>query len=509
MKRRLLLAIAITAPSLLTGAEAQQKAPPNIILILADDMGQDSVSTFNDELGALKTPNIDKLVAEGMHFTDAHSGSAVCTPTRYGLLTGRYCWRTRLKKEVLWSYGQPLLQEEELTMPELLKEAGYQTGMVGKWHLGTGWQDKDGKLANAGIKDQDKSWKSAKEKIAAAEKAIDWSREFVGGPLDHGFDDYFGVDVPNFPPYTWLKGREVTASPTASKPDVMFGAPGLMREGWQLEDILPALRDTACKWITESAKKDEPFFLYLPLTSPHTPIAPSEKFAGRSVTRYVDFVIETDDVVGGVLEALEKTGEADNTLVIFTADNGTAAACNFKEHLEKGVNFRKRLRAQKASIYEGGHRVPLVLRWPRVIEPESRNDEVVCLNDFFATFAELAGRKLQASEGVDSTSILPLITGKATRLPERPHVVNHSYAGQYSIRDGEWKLVLPFKKDGKFELYNLKQDLKETENLASRHPQRVVKMTATLKAYVESGRSTPGQAQQNHDGKTSWVGLPW
>lgn len=489
---------------------AATKDLPNIIIILADDMGYESVTAFNDQLGGLRTPRIDKLIGESMHFTDGHSASSVCTPTRYGLLTGRYCWRTRLKSQVLWQYGQPLLQEDELTMPEMLKEAGYQTAMVGKWHLGMGWKTRDGQLANAMIKDRDACHNGAGKKIAPAEASIDWSKELAGGPNDHGFDHYFGVDVPNFSPYTWIRNRMVTAAPTVQKPDKMYGSEGLMREGWKLEEILPGLRDEACGWITEAAKNAKPFFLYLPLTSPHTPIAPSKEFEGKSgLTTYVDFVIETDDVVGKVLDALEKTGEADNTIVVFTADNGTADACGFDEQLKHGVNLRNRLRAQKASIYEGGHRVPFVVRWPKMIKPGSRNDEVVCINDFFATFAEITGRKLKDNEGVDSYSLLPLMTGNAVKLPERPHVVNHSYNGQFSIRDGEWKLVLPLKKGDPYELYHLGNDLKETENLANQNPDRVEKMTATLKSYVVNGRSTAGAPQQNHEGKTSWAGLPW
>jgi arylsulfatase A-like enzyme len=483
---------------------------PNIVLILADDMSHDSVSAFNDELGGMQTPRIDRLVDEGMHFSDGHSGSAVCTPTRYGLLTGRYAWRTRLKKEVLWSYGQPLLRGKELTLAELLKEAGYHTGMVGKWHLGLGWKNAQGERANGHLLDSDKTWREGKEKIAAAEASIAWSEEFEGGPLDHGFDFYFGVDLPNMGPFTWLDGRKATVAPTVPKPDDMFGSPCLMVEGWKLKEILPGLRDAACEWITEAAKKEAPYFLYLPLTSPHTPIAPSPDFAGRSgLTPYVDFVIETDDVVGRVLDAIGETGEADNTLVIFTADNGTASACGFKQLAEKGVNIRKNYRAHKASIHEGGHRVPLIVRWPKMIPPGTRNEQTVCLNDFLATFAEMTGRPLGDSEGVDSVSLWPLLTGKAKTLPGRPGVVSHSYQGQYAIRDGDWKLILPMEAGGPFQIYHLGHDPRETENLASRHPERVETMKATLRTYVENGRSTPGRPQQNHAGQISWIGLPW
>ena len=493
-------------------ASAFAKELPNIIFILADDMGVDSVSAFNDEIGGMQTPHIDKLVKQGMTFTDGHSASSVCTPTRYGLLTGRYCWRTRLKKEVIWSYGQPLLEDDELTLAELLKEEGYITGMVGKWHLGTAWKTREGQRANGNILDTDKTWDKVggKEKIAAAEKTIDWSKEFEGGPRDHGFDYFFGVDLPNMPPYTWLEGRKVVHVPTVPKPDKMFGTPGMMKEGWRLEDILPGLRDKACEWITDAAKKEEPFFLFMPLTSPHTPISPSEEFAGKSgLNAYVDFVIETDDVVGHVMDALEKTGEAEDTLVVFTADNGTAAAAGIKKLQELGVNLRKSFRAQKGSIYEAGHRVPLILSWPKVIKPGSKNDETVCLNDFLATFAEMTGRKLKHSEGVDSTSIWPLITGKKTELPEHPSVVSHSYRGQYSIRDGEWKLIFPLTKGEDLQLYNLAKDQKEESNVADQFPERVKTMTATFKDIVLSGRSTKGPKQDNHAGETSWYGLPW
>ncbi len=502
----LALLLILQIPTLLSAAP---KDFPNIVVILADDMSFDSVSAYNDELGPMQTPRIDRLVKEGMTFTDGHSASAVCTPTRYGLLTGRYCWRTRLKSQVLWPYGQPLLHDEELTLAELLKQAGYNTGMVGKWHLGLHWKTKDGKIANGNIQDQDRPWQGATEKIKAAEATIDWSKPCTGGPRDHGFDYWFGVGVPNFPPYIWIDQNKVIATPGVPKPKEMFGSDGLMKEGWKLEEILPGLRDAACEWITESAKKEEPYFLYMPLTSPHTPISPSKEFAGKTALPYIDFVIETDDVVGRVLDAIGKTGEADNTLVIFSADNGTAAAANFKQLVENGVNVHNHHRAHKASIYEGGHRVPFILRWPKHIKPDTRNEQTVCLNDFLATFAEMVGRKLKDSEGVDSTSLWPIITGKARDLPDKPSLVSHSYSGQYAVRDGAWKLVLPLKKGGKFELYNLEHDLKETENLASQHPERVAKMTATLKTFVENGRSTPGEPQQNHDGKTSWVGLPW
>ena len=508
--RRFVSQICILALSL-ASAMATAKDLPNIVFILADDMSYDSVSEFNEEIGGMKTPRIDSLVRQGMYFTDGHTPSSVCTPTRYGLLTGRYCWRTELKKEVLWSYGQPLLEKEQLTIAELLKEKGYQTGIVGKWHLGTGWTDSSGQRANRHVLISDKTWRGdGKQRIADAEKNIDFTRSFEGGPLDHGFDYYFGVDLPNMPPYTWLRNRNVIDIPTVPKPEGMFGTPGLMKEGWQLEDILPGLRDAACKWIAEAAADKQPYFLYVPLTSPHTPIVPSKPFKGKTgITPYVDFVVETDDVVGRIVDAIDDTGEAGNTLVIFSTDNGTAAAASFKKLEEKGINLHNHFRGHKGHIYEGGHRVPLIMRWPDRIKPGTHCDETVVLTDFLATFAEMSGHKLAAHEGVDSHSIWPLITGDAKTLPDHPHVVSHSYKGQYSIRDGHWKLIFPLTNDDKPVLYNLESDVKETTDVANAHPERVATMTALLKKYIEEGRSTPGPPQENYSGQTRWHGLPW
>ena len=501
------LALTICVAASTSAAKSSQ---PNIVFILADDMSYDSVSIFNDKIGNMKTPELDTLVRQGMHFTDAHSASAVCTPTRYGLLTGRHCWRTHLKKQVLWTYGMPLIEEEQLTIAELLREKGYHTGLVGKWHLGTGWRNKDGKFVFDGLQHDQKNYASSKAQIAGLEKTIDFTKPFSGGPRDHGFDYFFGVDLPNMPPYTWLENRNAKYLPTVPKPDSMFGTPGLMKEGWVLEDILPGLTNKACDWIKESAKGDKPFFLFMPITSPHSPIAPSKSFQGRSgISNYADFVMQTDWSVGQVLKALEASGEADNTLVIFSTDNGTAPAANFKELESKGVDLHNHFKGHKSRIDEGGHRVPLIMRWPAVIKQGTKNDQTVCLNDFLATFAEMTGRQLAAHEGVDSHSIWPLIAKAKKHSPDHPHVVSHSYWGQYSIRDGDWKLIFPLKKKGPFTLYDLKNDIKETNNVAENHPERVKEMTALLKAYVENGRSTLGPVQKNFEDKTSWLGLPW
>lgn len=454
-------------------------AQPNIVIILADDMGYDAVSVNNPAMGPLKTPHIDRLASQGMNFHDAHSGSAVCTPTRYGLLTGRYAWRTALKKEVLWVYGRPLIEPDRLTLPGLLREQGYTTGMIGKWHLGLDWPDADGGLANADLKITDAIWKKADgsaDRVRACEKRIDWTKPLGGGPLDRGFDTYFGVDLPNMPPYAWIEGRRLTAIPSVPKPKEMFGTEGPMVPGWKLEEILPELSRRSTDWIKQQAKTEKPFFLYLSLTSPHTPISPSPAFQGKSgISPYADFIIETDAFVGQVMEALKAAGVADNTLLIFTADNGTALEARFPGLERHGVNLRHTFTGRKGEIHEGGHRVPFIARWPGTTPAGSTCHELICLNDLMATSADMLGAELPAGAAPDSTSILPLLTGKAARLPDRPPVVHHDYKGNFAIRHGKWKLVGD-------KLFNLEADPKEQTDLAATHPEVAQRLAAALEA---------------------------
>ena len=476
--------ISLLSLTLCSPAQAQKQEQPNIVFILADDMSFDSVSANNDKIGNMKTPHIDKLISEGMNFTDAHSGSSVCTPTRYGILTGRYCWRTKLKKSVLWTYGAPLIEKDRLTVAEILREKGYRTAMVGKWHLGLDWRDTNGKIINDELKISDNTFRKGEgpQRIKAMEKNIDFSQPITGGPTDHGFDYFWGVDVPNFSPYVWIKNDRIQGNPSVTKPNKMFGAPGLMLPGWKLEDILPTLGNKASEWITEQSKytgeNKRPFFLYLPLTSPHTPIAPSENFRDKSgISYYADFVMETDAVVGQVLEALNKSGAAENTLVIFTTDNGTSPKANFEQLEKHGVDLRNHFKGHKAQIHEGGHRVPFVVRWPGKTKPATTCDQTICLGDFMATAAEITNYELPKNSAEDSTSILSLITGKQTSLPNRPLVINHDIRGNFAIRKGKWKLVK------NSNLFDLEADPKESNNLAAKYPELVKELTETLKRY--------------------------
>jgi len=465
-------------------ADIHAQDKPNIIFILADDMSFDSVSANNEKIGEMKTVNIDKLIAEGMNFTDAHSGSAVCTPTRYGLLTGRYCWRTKLKSSVLWQYAAPLIEKERLTVAEMLQENGYRTGMVGKWHLGMDWRGADGEIVNGILELADASWKpgAPAQRVKAVADLIDYSQPITGGPTDHGFDHYWGVDVPNFPPYIWIKNDRIQGDPSTTKPDQMFGAPGAMLPGWKLEEILPTLAHKSSEWISQQSKNDEPFFLYLPLTSPHTPIAPSEQFQGKSgISTYADFVLETDWVVGQVLNAIEESGIAENTLVIFSTDNGTSPKANFAELKKHGVDLKNHFKGHKAQIHEGGHRVPFVVRWPGKVKPGSVCHETICLNDFMATAADIINFKLPKNSAEDSTSLLPLLTGEQTSLPDRSLVINHDIGGNFAIRKGKWKLV------GNSKLFDLEKDPKESTNVSASHPEIVSELSETLKHYRSGG----------------------
>jgi arylsulfatase A len=290
----------------LSGCTTHTEEHPNIVIIYADDLGYGDISCQNTE-SKINTPNIDKLANEGIRFIDAHSPAAICTPSRYSLLTGRYCWRTELQKGVLWTWDKPLIRAERLTLPEMLKEKGYRTAAIGKWHLGWNWPTTD--------------TVSAKKKKG---NNVDYSQPINGGPLDHGFDYYFGDDVPNFPPYTFIENDRVTEIPLIMKPDSLYGVSGLMVAGWQLDKVMLALTEKAVTYITDASKQNKPFFLYFPLTAPHDPIAPAQQFKGTSrAGLYGDYVQEVDWTVGQILHVLEANKLKQNTLVIFTSDNGS------------------------------------------------------------------------------------------------------------------------------------------------------------------------------------------
>lgn len=477
---------------------------PNIVFILADDMGIDSVSALNARCG-IETPHIDRLIRQGMHFTDAHSGSAVCSPTRYGVLTGRYSWRSTMKRGIVGRYKPPLIGGDRLTVGGMLQDSGYHTACIGKWHLGWNWFDKNGKpTTNA--------------------KTVDYSKATSGGPVDRGFHYYFGDDVPNWPPYVYFENHKTLGIPSVPKPKETFGSPGLMMPDWSLEAVLPEITRRSVKYINERAKKNQPFFLYFPLTSPHTPIAPAEEFKGKSgISAYADFVMETDWCVGEIMRALSENGIEKDTLLFFTADNGTSPQCNFGELESKGVQLRYNYRGYKADIYEGGHRVPFTVRWPGVIPADSYSDQTICLTDFMATVADVIGYELPPNAAEDSLSLMPILKGDDSEKALHEAVINHSISGHFAVRKGKWKLAFSQGSGGwsepkesaakkqslpKLQLFDLKADPKEQNNLHETHPEIVKDLSAILKRLVQEGRSTPGPAQSNEGGPW-WSRLPW
>ena len=494
-----------------TGLAADPARSPNIVLILADDLGYGDVKCLNPE-GKIATPNMDRLAAGGMIFTDAHSSSAVCTPTRYGLLTGRYNWRSRLQSVVQGGCSPRLIEPGRMTVASMLKQHGYQTAALGKWHLGMDWALKPGapKFGD-NIEEGQAGWN------------VDFTKPIANGPNSVGFDYYFGISGSlDMVPYTFIENDRVVALPTVDKAfPLMLGRPQRKtREGPGAEDfdaieVLPALTKKAVGYIgsrAAAAKAGTPFFLYLPLNAPHTPILPAPEWQGKSgLNPYADFVMQTDATIGAVLDALDKHGLADDTLVILTSDNGCSPQAKYDELLPKGHNPSYVFRGTKADIFDGGHRVPFIVRYPGKVKPASTSEQLICLTDVMATCAEIIGFKLPHNAGEDSVSILPALEGKASG-PLREAVVHHSINGSFAIRQGKWKLELCADSGGwsdprpgqkraadlpPVQLYDLASDIGERKNLANEHPEIVARLTKLLEKYVADGRSTPGAPQKN------------
>ena len=489
-----LLAICSLGLGPLAGAATR----PNFIYILADDLGYGDVKVLNPERGKLPTPHLDRLATSGMIFRDAHSGSSVCTPTRYGLLTGRYAWRTRLASGVLGGDSPPLIASDRLTVASFLKQQGYATDCVGKWHLGMQWAQ----------------WGEKSERHPGWQ--LDYSQPVRRGPTDCGFDTFFGISASlDMAPFAYLEGDRLTAAPTAVKKWVREGPAA---PDFEAEEVLPTLTRKAVGTIAaraEQAKLGNPFFLYLPLTSPHTPILPTPAWRGKSgLGDYGDFVMQTDACVGEVLAALDQHGLTDNTFVLFTSDNGCSPAADITG-LEKQGHFPSaRLKGAKADIWEGGHRVPFLVRWPGKVPAGSVSDALVCLTDFMATAAAITGVPLPESAAGDSVSMLGALLGTPDG-PGRRSVVHHSIHGQFAIREGVWKLCFgpgsggwskPHDREARkhglppLQLFNLKDDPEEARNVMAEHPGVVGRLTAALEKIVRDGRSTPGPSQANDTG---------
>ena len=481
-------------PLLLLLTSILEAAPdrPNIVFILADDMGYGDVQVLNPE-SRIPTPNLNRLAEQGMTFTDAHSPSAVCTPTRYATLTGRYCWRSRLKSGVQNGYGTPLIEKDRPTVASHLKGVGYHTAVIGKWHLGLGFQKTDGK------------W--------------DWDKPLDHSPADLGFERSLVIPASlDFPPYVYIEGHEITGKPDRKQAEQGF--PGFLREGelgsdFSIVDCLDKLTAEVGDHIKKSASADKPFFLYFPLTAPHKPVSPHPRFEGKSkLGPYGDFVMQVDWTVGEVMRAIDEAGIAGNTIVFYTSDNGSfmyrARDGSQPHHLndegeqayfEGDHTANGQLRGTKADIWEAGHRVPFFVRWPGVIKPGSQCDATICHVDLFATAAAVAKSKLPPAPQAapDSFNLLPLFSGKEKQFKRAP-VINHSGAGMFAIRDGGWKLVLGNgsggrekprgrRFEGPWQLYNLHDDPGETDDRFTSEREISLKMEAAMFRILADDRS--------------------
>ena len=497
-----ILILLIAALVYLSSNATALDSPPNIIFILADDLGYGDVQC-NYPNGKIPTPNIDRLAARGMRFTDAHAPSAVCTPTRYAILTGQYCWRTRLKSGVLWQWDKPLIDEDRLTLPAMLKAQGYRTAAIGKWHLGMNWS----------FTSAEAEQRLAKNMGDLATPAdIDWSQPITGGPIDRGFESYFGVNAPNFSPYAFIENDRIFGAAPAQRFEQSISGrlsqhPGPMQEGFDRKQIAPTLAQKAVDMINNAAAiPDHPFFLYFALTGPHSPIIPNEVFLGKSgIGKYGDFVMEMDWSVGEVMKALERNGLAENTLVIFTSDNGPEN-WNYEEARDFKHFAMGDLRGLKRNTWEGGHRVPFIASWPARIRPGTISEEVICHVDMMATCAELSGCDLPNEAAEDSFSFLPAILGRKPTEPVREAIVHHAGNGTLAIRKGDW-VFIDAKSGGSGEpdwlikergyvlnefpgeLYDLGKDPIERDNLYGEHPEIVSELSALLEKYKQDGRS--------------------
>ncbi len=473
---------------------------PNIVILYADDLGFGDLGVQNPD-SKIPTPNLDRLASEGLRLTDAHSSSGICTPSRYALLTGRYHWRKF--HNIVTSFGPSVFDSERLTLPEMLRACGYETACIGKWHLGWDWE--------ASLRVGAGPTRVGRRDVYAPE-AFDWTRPILDGPLAHGFDTYFGDDVPNFPPYTWIRDDRVETVPTVplvETPPTAEGRwearPGPMAEGWRLDAVMPRLTDEAVAWIAQREGSDRPFFLYFPWTSPHAPIVPTEEYVGTSEANgYGDFVVQSDATAGRILKALEAHGFDDETLVIFTSDNGPEGYAYERvrrfEHRSMGP-----LRGLKRDIWEGGHRVPMLVRWPGVVEPGRVSDVLIGQIDIMATIASIIGYDLDENDADDSFGFLSLlIDSEAPTI--RTSLVHNTRADHYAVRRGDWVLIdaptgaitkVPpwfdeangYRDDPRpAALYNLRDDLAQRQNRVDDHPELVEELRGLLDRIRAKGQ---------------------
>lgn len=468
---------------------------PNVIVVMADDLGLGDVSPTNADC-KIKTPNLQAMADAGLTFLDAHTPSSVCTPTRYGLLTGRYNWRSRLAKGVLSGRSEHLIPAERSTLGHLMKTAGYHTGMIGKWHLGWDWYKEDnGK--------------------------IDFTQPVKNGPDINGFDQYYAhCGSLDMPPYVWVDTGQVTAVPdreegvTSAEDPYGWYRKGPIGSDFHIDQVLPHLFEQSVKFVAErTADKNptKPFFLYLALPAPHTPIVPVPPFKDASgINPYADFVMQVDFHMGQLMDTLKQYGIENETLLIFTSDNGCSPQGNFKVLKEHGHDPSAGFRGHKADIYEGGHRVPLIIRWPGHMDEGATSQALACLTDIFPTLESITGQTKAETGGEDGFDLSPVFKG--AKSSGRETLISHSIGGAFAIRKGPWKLCIsrgsggwsaPREPDARkrglpsMQLFNLNQDRAETNNLISKNPAKAEELLKILEKEVAAGRCSPGEPVKN------------
>jgi len=479
---------------------------PNLIYILADDMGYGDVSALNEK-SAFKTPSFDSICENGIAFTDAHATSSVCSPSRYSILTGRYPWRSKMKTGVLGGYSKALIGRDRLTIGKFLQNQGYKTAAVGKWHLGMDF---------AGNFSEQPGYNTS--------PGVDYTKKIENSPVTRGFDYFYGITASlDMPPYVYIENDRFTSVPKREiegETGKRLYRKGPIADDFVFDDVLPNLTKKALDVIDRWA--DEPFFLYFPLPAPHTPILPAPGFRGKSNTNeYGDFVLMCDDLVGQIIQKLKDRGILENTILVYTSDNGPSPICDLEELNRAGHYSNYHFRGHKADIYEGGHRIPLMIQWPAKIKKGLRCDETVCLSDLTATLADLFGIMLPENTAEDSVSNLPLWMNPG-QGPIRDDIVHESVNGSLSIRRGKWKLEMcpgsggwSWPKPGeeppgspRFQLYDLEKDVHEKFNVINDHPDIVSELKTRLVEIIRRGRSTPGADQEN-EGDYIWDAISW
>ncbi|MEP4889927.1 MAG: arylsulfatase [Aliiglaciecola sp.] len=477
---------------------------PNIVILYADDLGAGDLGSFNQR-SKIPTPNLDELANQGLSFTDAHTSSGICSPSRYALLTGQYHWRKF--HDIVKAFGDSVFDPEQLTLPEMLQQKGYTTGAIGKWHLGWDWNSiRKADAPSDGVKPAD----------------FDWNKAIENGPTAHGFDYYFGDNVINFPPYVWIENDRVTKVPDTmvdgtlwkNKEGKMRYREGPMVTGWNPYDNIPTTTQKGIEFITEKSKHDQPFFLYFAYPSPHAPIIPNDEFDNTSrAGPYGDLIVETDDSIGKLLDTIDKAGIADNTLIIFSSDNGPENYAYLRD--EKFDHWSSYpFRGLKRDTYEGGHRVPMIVRWPNRVKANSKTDELVSQTDIMATIAEIVGFNLPDNAAQDSFNLMKLWTGQTSVSP-RGTMVHNTTAGKFAIRKDKWTLIdassgnqngnlarfnyanwqrkYGYQTDDnkKGQLFDMQKDPEQRFNLIDAHPDKALQLREELEKIKNQGWSAP------------------